>query len=55
VGQLESAEKLEQLRVLENGCRIKMEDSPSDSVEVDTLEDIKKVEEMIARLSPNRT
>jgi 3-deoxy-manno-octulosonate cytidylyltransferase (CMP-KDO synthetase) len=55
VGQLESAEKLEQLRVLENGCRIKMEDSPSDSVEVDTPEDIKKVEEMIARLSPNRT
>ncbi len=55
VGQLESAEKLEQLRVLENGFRIKMEDSPSDSVEVDTPEDIKKVEEMIARLSPNRT
>jgi 3-deoxy-manno-octulosonate cytidylyltransferase (CMP-KDO synthetase) len=55
VGQLESAEKLEQLRVLENGFRIKMEDSPSDSVEVDTPEDIKKVEEMIARLGPNRT
>ena len=55
VGQLESAEKLEQLRVLENGFRIKVQDSPSDSVEVDTPEDIKKVEEMIVRLSPNRT
>jgi 3-deoxy-manno-octulosonate cytidylyltransferase (CMP-KDO synthetase) len=55
VGQLESAEKLEQLRVLENGIRIKMEDSPSDSIEVDTQEDINKVEEMIARLGPNRT
>ena len=54
-GDLESAEKLEQLRALENGFRIKVQDSPSDSVEVDTPEDIKKVEEMIARLSPNRT
>ena len=49
VGRLESAEKLEQLRALEYGFRIKVAESPFDSVEVDTPEDIKKVEELMDR------
>ncbi len=48
VGELESIEKLEQLRVLESGFRIKVVETTFDSVEVDTPEDIKKVEEIIA-------
>lgn len=48
VGRLESAEKLEQLRALENGYRIMVVETPFDSVEVDTRADIKRVEEMLA-------
>ncbi|MCD5401603.1 3-deoxy-manno-octulosonate cytidylyltransferase [candidate division NPL-UPA2 bacterium] len=40
---LEKAEKLEQLRVLENGYRIKMVKTRYDCPEVDTLEDLRKV------------
>jgi len=47
VGQLESAEKLEQLRALENGFRIKVIETTFDSIEVDTPDDIKKVEAMM--------
>jgi 3-deoxy-manno-octulosonate cytidylyltransferase (CMP-KDO synthetase) len=47
VGRLESAEKLEQLRALENGFRIKVMETSFDSIEVDTPDDIKKVEEMM--------
>lgn len=47
IGRLESAEKLEQLRALENGFRIKVVETTSDSIEVDTPEDIKKVEALI--------
>ena len=46
-GELESAEKLEQLRALENGFRIKVVESPYNSIEVDVPEDIKKVEEAL--------
>ena len=49
VGVLESAEKLEQLRALENGFRIKVIESPYDSIEVDRPEDIKRAEDQIAR------
>ena len=49
MGALESAEKLEQLRALENGFRIKVVESPYDSIEVDRLEDIKRAEDQIAR------
>jgi len=47
VGELESAEKLEQLRALEYGFKIKVEETPYDSVEVDTPEDVAKVEALI--------
>jgi 3-deoxy-manno-octulosonate cytidylyltransferase (CMP-KDO synthetase) len=44
-GVLESFERLEQLRVLESGKNIMMTESPTDSLGIDTLED---VEEAIA-------
>jgi 3-deoxy-manno-octulosonate cytidylyltransferase (CMP-KDO synthetase) len=47
VGELESAEKLEQLRATENGYRIKVIETGSDSIEVDAPEDIIKVEKLI--------
>ena len=40
---LESAESLEQLRALENGCRIKVVETKSTFVGVDTAEDLAKV------------
>jgi len=46
-GVLESAEKLEQLRALEHGTKIKVVETPFDSVEVDIPEDIKRVEKML--------
>ncbi|HEV8130976.1 MAG TPA: 3-deoxy-manno-octulosonate cytidylyltransferase [Acidobacteriota bacterium] len=42
-GKLESAEKLEQLRFLENGIPIQMVEVQYDSVGVDTAEDLEKV------------
>lgn len=48
VGELESAEKLEQLRALEYGFRIRVEETPFDSVEVDTPGDVLKVEALMA-------
>jgi 3-deoxy-manno-octulosonate cytidylyltransferase (CMP-KDO synthetase) len=48
-GLLEDAEKLEQLRVLEHGYRIRVIETAFDSTEVDTPEDIKVVEEKIAK------
>ena len=51
-GPLESAEKLEPLRALENGFKIKVEETRFDSIEVDTPKDIKKAEHMIGRQEP---
>ncbi len=48
-GVLEGAEKLEQLRVLEHGYRIRVVETPYDSTEVDIPEDIKVVEEKLAK------
>jgi 3-deoxy-manno-octulosonate cytidylyltransferase (CMP-KDO synthetase) len=54
VGKLESAEKLEQLRALENGYRIKVVETPFDSVEVDTPADIRRVEANLLRQAAAR-
>ena len=48
-GPLETAEKLEPLRALENGFKVKVEETPFDSIEVDTPKDIQKVETMLGR------
>jgi len=44
---LEDREKLEQLRALENGYRIKTIETEFDTVGVDTPEDLRKVEEIL--------
>jgi 3-deoxy-manno-octulosonate cytidylyltransferase (CMP-KDO synthetase) len=51
-GPLESAEKLEPLRALEHGFKVKVEETRFDSIEVDTPKDIKKAEHMIGRRKP---
>lgn len=44
---LEKLEKLEQLRFLENGFKIKLVDANKDSIGVDTPEDLQKVENLL--------
>jgi len=44
---LEKAEKLEQLRILENGYRIKVVKSHFDGIGIDTLEDLEKAREFL--------
>jgi 3-deoxy-manno-octulosonate cytidylyltransferase (CMP-KDO synthetase) len=46
-GALESAEKLEQLRILEHGYRIKVVETRFNSMEVDVPEDIRLVEQLL--------
>lgn len=46
-GFLEAAEKLEQLRALEHGFRIKVEETPHNSIEVDVPADVQIVEQLI--------
>ena len=46
---LEDAEKLEQLRVLENGYKIKVVETKYNSVGVDTQEDLEKVRKIVER------
>ncbi|MFH1083464.1 MAG: 3-deoxy-manno-octulosonate cytidylyltransferase, partial [Pseudomonadota bacterium] len=46
-GELEFLEKLEQLRALEYGYKIKVMETPHDSVEVDVPEDVQKIEKIL--------
>jgi 3-deoxy-manno-octulosonate cytidylyltransferase (CMP-KDO synthetase) len=46
---LEEAEKLEQLRVLENGHSIKVLEVKHDSIGIDTLDDLNAVEKILSR------
>lgn len=48
-GRLESIEKLEQLRALEHGHRIKVVMTTHDSPEVDLPEDVERIEGMLTR------
>jgi len=49
-GEWERFEKLEQLRALEYGYRIKVVLTEHDSIEVDTPQDLERVEEMFQRI-----
>lgn len=46
--RLEETEKLEQLRALENGFRIKVKETKSETVGVDTPEDLERVERWLS-------
>ena len=46
---LERSERLEQLRFLENGTPIHVGETPYDTVGVDTLEDVQRVEEILRK------
>ena len=46
---LEEAEKLEQLRILENGYKIKILEVMHDSIGIDTLDDLNEVERILSR------
>jgi 3-deoxy-manno-octulosonate cytidylyltransferase (CMP-KDO synthetase) len=53
-GSLEEHEKLEQLRALENGIRIKVWDTSLDSLRIDTPEDVKTAERFLTNAVPGR-
>ncbi|WP_017258676.1 3-deoxy-manno-octulosonate cytidylyltransferase [Pedobacter arcticus] len=48
LGNLESSEKLEQLRWIENGCKIKVAITETESLAIDSPEDVTKVLELLS-------
>ena len=54
VSQLEKAEKLEQLRILEAGYKIITGITTYDSISIDTPEDAVRVVEILRQTSPGR-
>lgn len=55
VGPLERAERLEQLRALENGYKIRVVETEYDAVGVDTPEDWQQVQKLFENSSPGRS
>ncbi|MEO8205800.1 MAG: 3-deoxy-manno-octulosonate cytidylyltransferase, partial [Chthoniobacterales bacterium] len=53
--KLERLEKLEQLRALEHGAKIRVLQTPTEGIGVDTLEDARFVERLIARLKRKKS
>jgi 3-deoxy-manno-octulosonate cytidylyltransferase (CMP-KDO synthetase) len=54
-GILEHAEKLEQLRILERGFKIRVLETLHDSLSVDTLEDLEEVEKILSHSGTARS
>ena len=52
---LEEAEKLEQLRALENGYKIKVVETEYNSICVDIHGDLEKVKEILKKKTKNKT
>lgn len=54
-GHLERIERLEQLRLLENGLALHVADAPADTIGVDTEDDLRHVEEILLARIANRS
>ncbi|MBI3811140.1 MAG: 3-deoxy-manno-octulosonate cytidylyltransferase [Nitrospirae bacterium] len=54
-GVLEDREKLEQLRALENGIRIRVWETSHESLRIDTPEDLKTAERFLMKAEPGRS
>jgi 3-deoxy-manno-octulosonate cytidylyltransferase (CMP-KDO synthetase) len=54
LGDLERVEQLEQLRWMENGYKIRVAETPHDSVSVDVPEDVARVEELIRKAASSK-
>ena len=55
IGELEQIERLEQLRLLQNDLALHVAEAPSDTIGVDTEEDLQQVEALLLKRIPVQT